>query len=248
MPIALFPGGKEHAMHALTANLAVDSPGFMEKSISHARAFWYGLRPWWWKAYWRLHTSGIENLPRSGPMILCANHTSHLDAAAILAALPRRIALRTATAAALDVWGTRPLRHLAGRITTNCVLIERKAEFAKGLRVLEAVLEEGRPLILFPEGRRSVSGELVEFKPGAAMLSLRTGTPIVPVHIGGVFESLPRGAMWPDATEVHIRFGKPILPASYLEGIAGRRISRKDAYVELTDELRRAIDGLSRVK
>src|SRR6267143_6769261 len=149
--------------------------------MARAREFWYGVRPIWWRSCWGLRVSGLENLPKSGAMIFCANHTSHLDAAAILAALPKKIALEVTTVAARDVWGERPMRRLIGRVTTNSVSLSRKGDFAAGFRMLDKVLGEGRPIIIFPEGKRSVSGEMGEFKPGAAMLAVRNGAPIVPV-------------------------------------------------------------------
>src|SRR5881394_3407540 len=136
----------------------------VEGLVSLARWVWYGMRPIWWRSCWGLRVSGLENLPRSGAMIFCANHTSHLDAAAILAALPKAIALEVTTVAARDVWGGTPLRSLLSRIATNAVEVDRDADFAGGVRMLSAVLGENRPIILFPEGRRSLDGELVEFK------------------------------------------------------------------------------------
>src|SRR5437773_2050983 len=85
---------------------------------------------------------------------------------------------------------TMPLPEFVSRLTTGALLLERAADFARGLRQLEAVLREGRPLILFPEGRRSPDGRLVEFKPGAAMLAMRTGTPIVPIRLVGLHEAM----------------------------------------------------------
>src|SRR5215212_6846378 len=138
-----------------------------------AREFWYGMRPIWWRSYWGLRVSGLENLPGRGAMIFCGNHTSHLDAAAILAALPKEIALEVTTVAARDVWEVKPWRDLVSRVTTNSVPLERKGDFASGFRMLDRVLAEGRPIIIFPEGKRSTSGELEEFKSGAAMLAIR---------------------------------------------------------------------------
>src|SRR5437016_4138319 len=172
--------------------------------VSGARLFWYGMRPIWWRNYWGLSVGGLENLPHRGAMIFCANHASHLDAAAILAALPREMALEVTTVAARDVWGGNPLRSLLSRLTTNAIELERQGDFASGFRMLDAVLDEGRPIILFPEGKRSTNGELLEFKSGAAMLAIRNGVPIVPIYIDGANEVMPRGRMWPTAGEIRV--------------------------------------------
>ncbi len=170
---------------------------------------WYTVRRCIWKPYWKLQVEGLQNLPE-GAYLLCANHASHLDASAILAALPRSEALRVRTAAAKDVFADRPFYNFFAQLFTHALPIERGASFARGLRELEAVLKSGRPLILFPEGRRSPNGDLLEFKPGAAMLARRAGVPIVPVCLKGVRQALPRGATWFSPAPMRVIFGKPI--------------------------------------
>jgi 1-acyl-sn-glycerol-3-phosphate acyltransferase len=216
-----------------------------ERLFHAARHAWYSMRRCWWKTLWRLQACGVANVPTDCGVLLCANHASHLDAAAILAALPRDLALRTRTAAAKDVFGDYRARELFSRLTTGAIPLQRSADFARGLRTLEAVLRDGRPLILFPEGRRSADGELVEFKPGAAMLALRTGAPIVPIRLSGVRESLPRGAYIPTATDVRVRFGKPISPAPYRRAMEAGEMDRKEAYRRMTEELRAAIAAMA---
>src|SRR3954462_13492721 len=181
-----------------------------------ARHAWYGMRPIWWRNFWGLRVSGLENLPKNGAMIFCGNHTSHLDAAAILAALPRKLALEVTTVAARDVWEAKPWRDLVSKVTTNSVSLERKGDFASGFRILDRVLGEGRPIIIFPEGRRSLDGEMVEFKPGAAMLAIRNGVPIVPVCIEGAFEVMPPQRVWPGMGEIGVRFGEAIFPDEFV--------------------------------
>jgi 1-acyl-sn-glycerol-3-phosphate acyltransferase len=212
-----------------------------------ARRFWYSMRRCWWTPYFRLDAAGVESVPTSGPVLLCANHTSHLDAPAILAALPRDVALRASTAAAKDVFGDgHPARSAVGRLTTGALPIEREADFAKGLRVLERVLTEGRPLVLFPEGKRGRDDEqLLPFKHGAAMLAIRTGTPIVPVRLRGVNKALPKGSRVVTAADVSVQFGKPIDPKPYATAIDEGRMTRRQAYAAMTEELRRAIESMS---
>ena len=215
-----------------------------ERLFDAARHAWYSMRRCWWKTLWRLEARGAANVPAGRGVLLCANHGSHLDAAAILAALPRDLALQTRTAAAKDVFGDYRGRELFSRLTTGAIPLQRSADFARGLRTLEAVLLDRRPLILFPEGRRSTDGKLVEFKQGAAMLALRTGAPIVPIHLDGVRKSLPRGAYVPTATDVRVRFGRPISPAPYRRAIDAGEIDRKEAYRRMTEELRGAVAAL----
>ena len=237
MPINPITGAAPHACDRATPS-----------AIDYARRCVFAMRRLWWSAYWNLEVKGIENLPRRGPALLCANHVSHLDAPAILASLPRATALRTSTAAARDVWGERPVRDFVSRLLTNAIPIQRCEEskgFARGLRDLEAVLQDRRPLILFPEGRRSPDGRMLEFKPGAAMLALRTGAPIVPVHIKGVFQALPRKGKVPRPANVRVHFGKPIDPRPYRKQIAEGRITKREAYDLMTERLRQAVAALT---
>ena len=220
-------------------------PDVGEALLQYGRRFWYAMRRCWWSSYWRLKVDGAAHVPPRGPVLLCANHASHLDAPAILAALPRAVALRASTAAAKDVFADYRWRKIVSRVVTNALPIEREAGFSRGLRELEAVLHERRPLILFPEGRRSVDGNLVEFKPGAAMLSLRTGTPIVPIHIAGAGASLPRGGYFPRPGDVRVRFGKPIDPRPYRQAISAGRLSKREAYEQMTADLKAAIARLA---
>jgi 1-acyl-sn-glycerol-3-phosphate acyltransferase len=215
-----------------------------DRIFDGARRFWYSMRRWWWAAYFRIEVDGVEHLPARGPFLLCGNHASHLDAAAILAALPREVALRASTAAAKDVFADHPWRNAVSRLTTGSVPIQREAEFAKGLRVLERVLEDGRPLVLFPEGKRSYDGELLPFKPGAAMLAIRAGAPIIPIWLDGMTKALPKGTRLPTAADVTVRFGKPIDPRPFARAVEEHRMTRKEAYAELTQELRLAIASL----
>src|SRR5215213_8227516 len=94
---------------------------FADRLAHGARRFWYSIRRCWWGPYFRLEVSGLENVPAAGAMLLCGNHASHLDAPAILAALPREVALRASTAAAKDVFADYRWREIVSRVVTNAL-------------------------------------------------------------------------------------------------------------------------------
>lgn len=127
------------------------------------------------------------------------------------------------------------MRRLIGRVTTNSVSLERKGDFAAGFRMLDKVLAEGRPIIIFPEGKRSTTGEIGEFKPGAAMLSVRNGVAIVPVYIEGAYEAMPPSRVVPQSGEIRVTFGKPLWPKKF---VVEKRVEQKRAYEKMMEELK----------
>jgi 1-acyl-sn-glycerol-3-phosphate acyltransferase len=235
------------------AHAAADRMGLAEAlrdahecGIEATRAVWYTTRRLLWHTYWRLEIEGSQNVPERGAVLLCANHTSHLDAPAILASLPPVLAYRTSTAAARDVFGAHYLKNTVSRVMTNSLTLDRSSEFAGGLRALERVLRERRPLILFPEGRRSPDGRMLEFKHGAAMLAVRTGTPVVPIHLDGLHECLARGSHLPLPGPVRVRFGGAIDPLPFRNAVESGRMNKHQAYELLTRQLRDSVAKLAR--
>ena len=77
-----------------------------------------------------------------------------------------------------------------------------------------SLLDDGVPLLLFPEGTRSRTGEMGSFKPGAAALCISRDVPCVPIGIVGASDAMPRGKNWPDRGRppVYLAFGEPMRP------------------------------------
>jgi 1-acyl-sn-glycerol-3-phosphate acyltransferase len=164
---------------------------------------------------WRLATVtvlGRENLASlSGPFVVVSNHSSHLDAPLIIGALPRRLARYVAAGAAadyfFDVWWRRGLTALF----FNAFPVDRTG--LRGKRgMATSLLDDGVPLLLFPEGTRSRTGEMANFKPGAAALCISRDVPCVPVGILGASTAMPYGKNWPDRGRppVYVAFGEPM--------------------------------------
>ncbi len=161
------------------------------------------------KALWRIKVSGLDNLPLHGGVILAPNHTSVLDSFFLPVVLPRRISY-VGKAEYLDDWKTRRLFPALGMIP-----IDRSSGHAsaRALDTAARVLEAGELFGIFPEGTRSRSGVLYKGHTGAARLSVRTGSPIVPVGLLGIRAIQPPDARLPKVFRpVEIRFGRPIQP------------------------------------
>src|SRR5215208_3579634 len=164
---------------------------------------------------WRLATVtvlGTEKLlGLTGPFVVVSNHASHLDAPLILGALPRKLARYVAAGAAadyfFDVWWRKGLTSLF----FNAFPVDRT-----GLRgrygLATGLLDDGIPLLLFPEGTRSRTGEMAAFKPGAAALSISRDVPCLPLAIVGASEAMPYGQNWPTRGRlpVYVTFGEPM--------------------------------------
>lgn len=157
----------------------------------------------------RLSVQGLERgLPRSGPLIVAANHASALDPVLLTGylapAIGRPIHWMAKQELAHDPLLGPILRGYGG------FTVRRGALDTEAFRTAKAVLDAGRVLAVFPEGTRSRDGSLQPAKPGVALLALRSGAPILPVGIGGLDRFLPRHTKIPRPFKrVGLRFGEP---------------------------------------
>jgi 1-acyl-sn-glycerol-3-phosphate acyltransferase len=119
----------------------------------------------------------------ASPCVVVANHSSHADSAALLAALPADH--RPVVLAACNYWGSSRPRAWACRRLIGGMPIAKGGAGGAGLAAARAALAQGRTVVLFPEGTRSRTGELGDFHSGAFRLAAAAGVPIVPVGIRG---------------------------------------------------------------
>jgi 1-acyl-sn-glycerol-3-phosphate acyltransferase len=169
-------------------------------------------------------TSG--STPSDGPLVFVANHASHLDAPAVVAALPRSVRCRLAIAAAEDYFYRRPLVGWLATQAIGTFPFPRRGRL--GLDRAEALLASGYNVLLFPEGTRSLDGSQRPFKQGVGRLLLETGVPVVPVAIVGTHRAWPKGSSVPRRGSVRVSFGQAwrpdprLTPAEIAEELAGR--------------------------
>ena len=186
---------------------------------------------------WRFDLRGFEQLPETGPAILCANHVSFLDSAFLIIQAPRNISF-VGKSEYLDSWKTRRLFPALGMIPIDREGGE-KAQVA--LDAAENVLQRGELFGIFPEGTRSRDGMLYKGKTGAARLAIKLDCPIFPVGIVGTREIQPPDAKLPRVGgRVSITIGKPISPARYAQRSDDHLVLR-----EMTDEVMFEIQSMT---
>jgi 1-acyl-sn-glycerol-3-phosphate acyltransferase len=146
------------------------------------------------------------------PVIFAANHSSHADTSLILHSLTDTARDRTVVAAAADYWFKHPVLGNIVSLFLNTFPFSRTGGAQAQLHNSSQLLKSGWNLVLFPEGSRSPDGRIQEFKPGVGHLAKETGTPVVPVHIQGAFQVMPRHQRLPVPGRVRVRIGKPMSP------------------------------------
>ncbi len=152
--------------------------------------------------------------PEPRQRVFFANHTSNLDFVLLWAALPRTIRQKTRPVAAHDYWTKSRIRIALADKIFRAVLIERK-RVTRGnnpLAPMLAALAHGESLIIFPEGGRSLTGELGAFKSGIFHLAkAQPATEFIPVFIDNLNRVLPKGEVLPIPIVCSVSFGAPML-------------------------------------
>jgi len=184
-------------------------------------------------SYNRWEVSGREHVPRTGGVLLVANHTSYADPPIVGTASPRPVNFM-AKAELFHIpvlsWF---IRH------THAFPVQRGKADSGALRRAVRLLKQGKVLLVFPEGTRSHDGCLKEFEMGAAFVALSAHAQVVPVGIDGADRLLPPGIPFLFPGKLRVRFG----PALDLANLWERRRSR-DALQQAADEMAAALRAL----
>jgi 1-acyl-sn-glycerol-3-phosphate acyltransferase/membrane protein YqaA with SNARE-associated domain len=221
------------------------------------------LRSKLWGAVFAVTSDGLSvqgSLP-PGPCVLVANHGSHADTAALIAAFGRHRPL--VAVAAADYWLSSPVRRVAAGTLAGIVPIVRDqvrgrdhAEVRDHARVRECVAHDPAPgtepapdplaaaaaalaagscVVLFPEGTRSEDGRLGRFRTGAFRLAARAQVPVVPVGLAGTRAILPKHGRL-TRVPVAVRVGEPLTPPADPDDVAAIR-ALADRAAERVEEL-----------
>lgn len=152
-------------------------------------------------------TEGLENLPRTGPAIIAANHYTLMDPLVAGLGTFWKIGRVVHPVAKIQIKGWPVLGWLGSQV--GVIYVKRGTSDLDAQRALQAVLAAGRPLIIFPEGTRSPTGALIPARNGAALLALRSGAPIVPIGITGTEGMLSWRAIFGPRPRAKVVIGQP---------------------------------------
>jgi long-chain acyl-CoA synthetase len=154
--------------------------------------------------------NGLENLDTvSGPVLFSANHASHLDTLIVLKTLKRH-QRRLSVAAAADYWFTNPWLGRFAALLFNCFPLARQGNARSSMERAAELVDRGWSVLIYPEGTRSLTGKLQPFKPGVGLLAVELGVPVIPIHLRGAYEILPKGSQIPRRGPVEVTIGEPI--------------------------------------
>ena len=162
------------------------------------------------KILFGVEVKGIENIPKDKPVLICPNHQSYLDPVLMFAFLPDFLTNKLMFIAFQEYFQKAPFSWLVkmGRI----ILTGGASTLAESLKLSAEGLKKGMSVCIFPEGRRSISEDVMNPKPGAGILSCETNTPVVPVYIDGTYKVMSPSNPGFRRTKVRLIFGDSIEP------------------------------------
>jgi len=191
-------------------------------------------------SYCPLTVEGRHHLP-DGPFLLCSNHTSHIDSAALMTASGRSFSSFALLGASDYFFHSRRVRWSVAPLM-NVIPIERRPgpkSLAACLALCRRFLEQtGGGLILYPEGTRSLDGEMQAFKTGAGLFAIELGVPVIPAHIEGTHRILPKGQSVPRSGPLTVRFGEALAWATLAWNGESIRERRRLAVEQLARNIR----------
>lgn len=185
--------------------------------------------------------TGLEHVPRTGPVIIAGNHVSFADEVFTPLAARRQVHY-LAKSEYFTTPGPKGVAMALFFGGLGLVPVDRDATVAAARSVDQCVelLAEGKAFGIYPEGTRSPDGRLYKFRTGVARIALRSGAPVVPVGLIGTDRVQPSGSRSWHLERVAVNFGA----ALDFSGRAGdERSARK--LREITEEIRAAVERLS---
>ena len=155
------------------------------------------------KVFYGLEVFGLENIPREGGFIMAANHASFLDPPVIGGVSTRRVRFMARE-------GLFKIPIFRTFIKVFSFPVKRDKPHPSAIKEAVRRLRQGELIVMFPEGSRSVDGNLLEAKRGLSVLAAMSRTPVVPTLIRGTEKALPVGARLPRPSKITVIFGTPL--------------------------------------
>jgi long-chain acyl-CoA synthetase len=187
--------------------------------------------------------TGRAYVPPFGGYIIAANHASHLDMGLCKHALGEHGDAVVALAAK-DYFFDDPVRKAYFENFTNLVPMERFGSLRDSLRLASDVLRQGYVLLIFPEGTRSETGVMADFKPSLGYLAMTNKCGILPMYLSGTHRAMPKGDFLPKrGAEVAAHIGPFVSYADAVAMTAGR--TRAEGYRTISWEVERMIRTLA---
>jgi long-chain acyl-CoA synthetase len=186
---------------------------------------------------------GAAQVPPFGGYIVCANHASHLDTGLIKYALGEQGEALVALAAK-DYFFDDPFRRMYFENFTNLVPMERHGSLRESLRLAGEVIHNGYILLIFPEGTRSETGVMIDFKPSLGYLAMTNKCGILPMYLSGTFDAMPKGRYLPRRGERVAAHVGPFVTYREVLALAGER-SRSEQYKAITHHIESVVRRLA---
>ena len=183
----------------------------------------------------RYRVGGREHVPARGGALIAANHASYVDIPFVGAGVTRRMWYLGRQDLFLPV--LRPVLEWLGWIPIRQDRLDRDG-FGKAIRLIQ----EGKVVVIYPEGTRTPDGALRRGKPGIGVIVAETGCAVIPAYLSGTREVLPPGARWISLHPIRVTFGPPIDFAQ-----AAQRSSGKEFYQHVSRTVMSRIAELGQV-
>jgi long-chain acyl-CoA synthetase len=184
---------------------------------------------------------GRTNIPPHTNFLVAANHCSHLDMGLTKMALGKAGNDLVALAAADYFFDTKYKRAVMENFT-NLVPMERTGSLRQSLRHALSFLARGYNALIFPEGTRSLTGEMAEFKPVVGYLALHARVGILPIYLSGTYAAMPKGSTIIKSRDVGARIGR-FLPVEELEEMT-KEMPRAEAYRLIAARVKLEVENL----
>jgi len=175
----------------------------------------------------RTHYEGRSNIPPHTNFIVAANHCSHLDMGLTKMALGESGTDLVALAAADYFFDTKYKRAVMENFT-NLVPMERTGSLRQSLRHARSFLDRGYNALIFPEGTRSMTGIMADYKPVIGYLALHAKVGVLPMYLDGTYEAMPKGTTFIKSRDIGARIGR-FLSYEELEQMT-QGMARAEAY------------------